>query len=472
MKDNASPLAEEASAYYEDLLRPVFAGRRFLIAGPIAVGLAGLARRLRELGAERPFLIAANEGTGTLPGPEEAELRVLGLQSTDVLEQNRNLHSALEDLPVDLRRAIDAWDPSGTARFIFANPLAEPLDVAGRMAYAARPPAWAALEDKVRIDAFWDSAGVARAPSRIVAADYDALMGAARELDRGLGTVWAADARDGVHGGGLGLRWVRHGDDGRESFASLRRMADRIRVMPFLEGISASIHGIVFAESVAVFRPVEMVVLRPITGDRLHYAGCATAFDPLPADREAMRGLAYRVGAALRETVNYRGPFGIDGILAEEGYLPTELNARGGAALGPLAQGAGLPLAPLCLAVVEGERLDYRADHLERSIVESADAHRTCAGWSVTLRRFDDDCVLDVLRDGDEYRTCKPGEDPHGTLQAGPGPIGGFVRFALHPERIACGSSAAAEVVRAFQLSDRVLGTGFGEFEVASDVRL
>ena len=44
MNDNASPLAEEANAYYEDLLRPIFAGRKFLIAGQIAPpwALAGL----------------------------------------------------------------------------------------------------------------------------------------------------------------------------------------------------------------------------------------------------------------------------------------------------------------------------------------------------------------------------------------------------------------------------------------------
>lgn len=469
MEKVTPPLVEEANAYYQDLLRPVFAGRKFLIAGPIAVGLKGLVLRLTELGAERPFLIAASEGTGILPTGDEAELRVLGIQSTDALEEFRSLHRALGELPVGLRADIDAWDPPGTARFIFASPLADSLDVAGRKAYAARSPAWAALEDKVRIDAFWDETGVPRAPSRIVAADHGALKSAARELDRGLGTVWAADARDGIHGGGLGLRWVRHGDTGRESFASLRRMADRIRVMPFLEGIPASIHGIVFPESVAVFLPVEMVVLRPTTGDRLHYAGCATAFDPLPEDRKAMRDLAYRVGVALRETVNYRGPFGIDGILAEEGYLPTELNARSGAALGPLAQ--GLPLKPLCLAITQGERLDYRPDLLERAIMGSADAHRTCAGWSVTPRRFEDNCTMDVVREGDEYRKCRPGEDPHGTLQAGPSPVGGFVRFVLHPERIESGPSAASEVVRAFRLSDRVLGTEFGEFEVASDVR-
>ncbi|MYD97180.1 MAG: hypothetical protein F4X98_07315 [Gammaproteobacteria bacterium] len=323
----------------------------------------------------------------------------------------------------------------------------------------------------MQVDAFWDAVGVRRAPSRIVAADHQALSAAARALDRGLGTVWAADARDGIHGGGLGLRWVRHGDDGRQSFESLRRMADRVRVMPFLEGISASIHGIVFADSVAVFRPVEMVVLRPKAGDRLHYAGCATAFDPRSSDRKAMREIAYRVGAALRERVNYRGPFGIDGILAEEGYLPTELNARAGAALGPLAQGVGLPIAPLCMAVIEGERLDYRPDLLERAIVESADAHRTCAGWSVTPHKLAENRTLSVLRDGDEYRECRADEEPHGSLQIGPSPVGGFVRFTLLPDQIERGASAAPEVVRAFRFSDRVLGTEFGEFEVPRNLR-
>ena len=471
MKDEPSPLAEEATAYYEALLRPVFGGQKFLIAGTVAAGLGRLAGQLTALGADRPFLVAASEGTGALPTSEQAELRVLGLQSATMLDEFRDLHHVIENLPIDLGDDIDAWDPTGTGRSIFTSPLAQLLDVAGRKAYAGRPPAWAALEDKVRIDAFWDAVGVERAPSRIVSADYDGLRAAANALDRGLGTVWAADAREGLHGGAEGLRWVRHGSDGRESFASLRRMADRIRVMPFLEGIPASIHGIVFPDSVAVFRPVEMVVLRPPAGDRLHYAGCATTFDPLPEDREAMRDVAYRTGTALRETVRYRGPFGIDGILAEEGYRPTELNARAGAGLGPLVQSLGLPLTPLRLAVVEGERLDYRPDLLEEAIVEHADAHRACAGWSVTRTEFDGNLVLDIVRDGDEYRESRPGEAPHGTMQIGPSSIGGFLRFTLHPERVERGPSAAPQVVRAFRFADRVLGTDFGEFEVARNVR-
>ena len=41
----------------------------------------------------------------------------------------------------------------------------------------------------------------------------------------------------------------------------------------------------------------------------------------------------------------------------------------------------------------------------------------------------------------------------------------------LNPDRIEKGPSAAREVLQAFQFSDRVLGTDFGTFEVARNVR-
>ena len=473
MNDNASPSAEQATAFYKDLLRPVFARRKFLLTGPIAVGLGDRARRLLELGAERPLLIAGSAGTGAMPGPGEAELHLLGVEGgKDMLEQGRKMQRALDNLPARVQRAVDVWDPSATARCVGDDPAADPRTVAGRRCYAARPLAWAALEDKVRVDAFWDAVGVQRAPSRVVPTDYSALRVAARILDRGSGTVWAADARDGLNGGGLGLRWVRSDDDGRESYASLSRISDRVRVMPFLEGIPASIHGIVFPDAVAVFRPVEMVVLRPGRGDRLLFAGCATAFDPNRDERDAMRQLAYRVGAALRERFGYRGPFGIDGILAEEGFLPTEMNARSGGGLKLLAQSLnGLPLWPLCLAITEGEQLDYRPDQLEQTVVESADAHRTGAGWSATRARSKESATFEVVRDGHRYRRVRSGEIGHGTVEFGPGPMGGFLRFTLRAERIDRGSSFAPEVVRAFRFADRVLGTDFGRLEAARNAR-
>ena len=323
MNDHVSRLAAEANAYYEDLLRPVFAGRRFLIAAQIAAseGLGGLARRLTRLGAERPFLLAGSEGTGALPAPEEAELRVLGIQSTDVLEDFRNLRRALQDLPADVRRDIDAWDPAGTARFIFASPLADSVDVSGRKAYASLHPAWAALEDKVQIDDFWDAVGMQRADSRIVATDFDALSlsckraGPSALVRYGRPTPETAPTAAGWAWAGCDTSTT----DGspscrcagwRTGYASCRSW----------KAYRQAFTGSCFRTRWRSSGPSRWSYSVPGKSDHLHYAGCATAFDPLPGDRQSMRDLAYRVGAALRETVDYRGPFGIDGILAEDGY--------------------------------------------------------------------------------------------------------------------------------------------------------
>ena len=57
-------------------------------------------------------------------------------------------------------------------------------------------------------------------------------------------------------------------------------------------------------------------------------AGWAAPGTRRPADREAMRGAARRVGAHLQREHGYRGAFGIDGVLTADGFRPTELNTR------------------------------------------------------------------------------------------------------------------------------------------------
>ena len=79
--------------------------------------------------------------------------------------------------------------------------------------------------------------------------------------------------------------------------------------------------------------------------------------------------------------------------------------------------------------------------------------------------------MLEVLREGDEYREARPDEEPHGTFKFGPSVMGGFVRFVLHPTRIQLGSSAAPEVVRALRFADRALGTDFGDLAAARNMR-
>jgi hypothetical protein len=60
--------------------------------------LTGVCRRVRELGAERPFLLATGMGTGEVPDPEEAEWCVVEVRAPDVVAEIR---AAMRMLPAD-----------------------------------------------------------------------------------------------------------------------------------------------------------------------------------------------------------------------------------------------------------------------------------------------------------------------------------------------------------------------------------
>src|SRR6266536_4065139 len=371
-------------------LAPLVAGRKVVLAGSPLAGLTRTCKRLRERGAERPFLLATGRGTGPVPEPDQAEQLVLDLPRTSsVIDEIRAALGLIADLPAHALEALARYDTDRRA-LVIAPTFNELTTVAGRRVFGPRLPAWRRLEDKVLVDELWDTLGVERAPSAVVAAETRALRAAARGLDRGAGTAWAGDAREGFNGGATYLRWVRTPTDEEEAGAFLAAHCDRARVMPFLEGIPCSIHGIVFPDGVAALRPVEMVTLRAPGSSRLRYCGAATFWDPPGADREAMRALARRVGAGMRSRVGYRGAFTIDGVLAEEGFLPTELNSRFGAGLHTLARSLpGLPLHLLDMALIEGERPDVPRDDLEALLLEAADATRSGGAWAFTGRAGD-----------------------------------------------------------------------------------
>src|SRR5690606_41121857 len=118
-----------------------------------------------------------------------------------------------------------------------------------------------------------------------------------------------------------------------QALAFCAARCNRIRVMPFLEGIPCSIHGRVLPTGTAVFRPLELMTLRRPEQARLVYAGANTFWDPPARAREQMRQVARVVAEGLARRVGFRGAFTVDGVLTEEGFLPTELNPRIGAGL-------------------------------------------------------------------------------------------------------------------------------------------
>jgi len=466
----------------KDALAPLFAGRTVVLTGGPLAAMTGTCRRLRELGAERPFLLATGTGTGEVPGSDEAEWCV-EVRAPDVIAEIRAAMRLLRLLPGEVVAALDRWDPAREA--LVLSPMFNELpEIAGRRVYGPRRPEWRRLEDKVVIDALWDDLGVARAPSEIVPAEAAALRAAAGRLDRGAGTAWAGDARQGFHGGAYCLRWVRGAADAAEAAAFLAGRCDRVRVMRFLEGIPCSIHGVVFPEGVATFRPVEMVTLRRPGSGRLRYAGAATFWDPPAADREVMRDLARRVGEGLRERVGYRGAFTVDGVLAAEGFRPTELNPRLGAGLSIMTRDLpDLPVGLLDRALIEGETLAFGAAELERQLLAAADRTRAGGASTVTERRPEalepspperpDAGATRELPVAFEAGACRPaeGREPDGVLSFGPSGVGGFVRLALDPDRVPAGPPVAPLAVAAFALADERFGAGIGPLEPARAVR-
>jgi hypothetical protein len=455
-------------------LRPLFAGRRWVLTGGPLAALTGSCRRLRELGAERPFLLATGMGTGEVPGADEAEWCVVEVRAPDVIAEIRAAMRLLRLLPGEVAAALDRWDPE--RRALVLSPMFNELpEIAGRRVYGPRRPEWRRLEDKVVVDDLWDDLGVTRAPAEVVPAEPAALGAAARRLDRGAGTAWAGDARQGFHGGAFGLRWVRDEEDAAEAVAFLAARCDRVRVMPFLEGIPCSIHGVVFPEGVATFRPVEMVTLRRPGSGRLQYAGAATFWDPPDPDREVMRDLARRVGQGLHERVGYRGAFTVDGVLAADGFLPTELNPRLGAGLAMMTRNLpDLPVSLLDRALVEGEPLTYAADDLERQVLAAADPTRAGGAWTVTKQAPGATAAtreLPVTFEGGACRPTPAGRPADGVLSFGPSGVGGFVRLDLDPGRVPAGRSVAPLAIAAFALADERFRTGIGPLEPARAVR-
>ena len=185
-----------------------------------------------------------------------------------------------------------------------------------------------------------------------------------------------------------------------------------------------------------------------------------------------MRETARRVGAALRERVGFRGAFTIDGVLSEDGFLPTELNPRFGAGLGPISMALPtLPFPALSLALAEGEDLDYRPEWLESVLVQAADRQRFGRSMFFVRKEISETTTHRIAHDEGGHHLARDGEDSDGTFLLGPGTLGGFFSFVPDPGSVPAGAFFAPYVVEAFALADRVVGTGIGDVEAARPTR-
>jgi hypothetical protein len=390
-------------------------------------------------------LVVATNGTGTgpLPLPEDADWITFDITlPTDMVAAIQAGNAAVANPPAQIVARIEAFDPDRTA-IVVGDFLNESPEICGRPFLAHRRPEWLALDDKTVIDAFWDQCGITRAPSAIVDAAPAAVRTAFATIDRGAGVIVNSDATEGWTGGGHGVRWARSIDEIDEALAGWSAPGRCVRLMPFLEGIPCSVHGIVFDDQVIALRPVEMVTLRKPDG-AFFYAGCASFWDPPDADREQMRAMARVAGARLRDEVAYRGPFTIDGVMTADGFLPTELNPRNGAGLNVMSRTTDVPLQLVFDALVGGVSGDWRPTELEQRLLDCFDANRTGGTWR----------ALPVQRDAlEEAHLDIDGVDVTYTL--GPSAVGTFIRAVFDAAAFPTGRPAGPYAQRVWTELDR-----------------
>lgn len=445
-------------------LGTLFGDRLVVLAG--GTRLAKRAHELHTLGA-RHTLVLDTDDHAPLHDSEIARWVSLGIKGGFVAVEQRRLGKLLSKPSPEVRAILRDFDPKGEA-VVISTPYNEIPSFEGRPVLNHRSHEWVELENKTTIDALWDELSAPRAPAMVYDLDFERLWGASEILDRGYGVVWSGDG-PAINGGANFVRRVRTFEEARDAFDVLAPKCEQVRVMPFLEGIPVSVHGIVFPDGTAVLRPIEMVVPRRQNSARFLYAGCASYYDPPVWIRDEMRNLARRVGERLRETVGYRGTFTLDGIATEDGFLPTEINTRYGGAMVCFEDAQPtLPLALVQVALVAGWDLGISSMDFEELLLQSADNARAgSVGANVRAISPTEQVERGVVFNGWSCRFTHNDEPSHATLRLSPSPIGARLELDLNRDTMEPGRPVVALTVAAFALADQEWGTGLGPLEPA-----
>lgn len=445
------------------------AGRPVVVGPTVLAGATSTVEALRDLGC--PVLVVATaRGAGPVPDdPEVTVVEIVAPEVDSITDELRLLDRMARELPPGARAAVEAFDPDRRGLW-WCGPFVttdEPID--GRPVVFGRPAAFVALEDKMLSDALWAGAGVDHPSYAIVDNDPHALAAATAALAGPQGVVWSGDARDGFNGAGNYVRWVVDERDQASALAFFRPRCDRVRVQRFLEGVPCSIHGFVLPDGTAAFRPVEIATLRDVDRRRFVFGGVGTTWDPPPADREAMRDVVRRVGAHLASAHGYRGAFGIDGVLTDGGFLPTELNPRMSAGATTVADVDRWFFLLLQATLLAGLDPGIGVSDLE-TLLPVMDAER--AGKASALSegsvKVGRDVSFPVRWDGHDFTRA---DAETGDLLVAGDTAAGFFTKVEPCASLVRGTRLGDMTAGLMRFADREWGSDFGAVEAAPDVR-
>lgn len=439
-----------------------YRGRKVVLLGREVPQYRLRVEALAKMGSQAPFIVGNGAGHGDIPAGV-ADWTTAELGTISFTDTARATDSLLADPPENVRRALDAYDPDRTA-IVLAESNVTRDEMDGRQVADGRPPAWAALEDKITMERIWDELHVDRLPSEVVPTTPEALRAAHERLDLGQGTLWYRDMNGGVQVTFEQARWVQDAQGLAEATTAVAQECLQVKVTPFLAGTPCGVNGFVLSDGVVVLRPFEELVLRGPEHSQLVYAGCSTYFDPRPAVRDQMRDLARRVGDLMHRETGFRGAFSVGGVQTASGFVPLDLLPRGNTAHRVMSTATpGLPWGLLQGAVAGGHDLGIPAHEVERVLLNAVEGRR---GAAVALHS-DSPCITPgrarwITVDGEGLRLSRKDEHSDACLVQDPLHTGSIVIIIPGPSLLGGERRLAARVASGFGLSEGLWGTGLG----------
>jgi hypothetical protein len=438
-------------------------GKMWLLLPDAAAAATPLVENLNEWGVAGIMIVAAIEGVGEPPKVDR--IHYTRTSGDTVMGGVRAYLKSVEHPSALLLGSVEVFDPEQKA-MVLGGGFSRLDTLAGRPVYGARPEAWGALEDKTTVDQLWDDAGARRAPSVVV--PVAKAVATSISLDFENGSVWAADNAEGWHGGGEYVRWVQSAGDAAAAVEWFSIHAETVRIMPFLDGIPCSIHGFVTRDGVAVFRPMEMIILRHAEKHEFVYAQAANFWDPAENVRDEMRGAARRVGELLGKGHGYLGGFGIDGVCTREGFLPTELNPRISIGHGLQARAADIPLGTIERMLVEGD-IEADAHELEESVNAAVEEERR-GGMLLPLTKEYRAAETGISFESGRAIAVDVDGESDAKMEISPAAMGSIIILRLDPARTPIGPSVAPKAIMAIDLARELWGVEMPPLVAAPDL--
>ncbi len=327
----------ETPSFYKKMLKEYIYDQRFVLVGAAKSWVTGgselIAKNLMDLGAQKVLMIV-NESylqSDTMDFPSDCYIGI-GVPSSnewDYLEQMVTYFAAIRDNSVVLEQHMEKFDPDHQARVIGPAWLKE-KELLGRKVIGHRPDQWTEFEfDKIGTDQFFDSVGVPRVDSLVIETRYFDFQECWKRYDQGKGIVLVGD---GNFTGGCGLQFIKSSNNLNAAHQWLRNKSiSKVKVESNLPGPAFCCHGFVLNNSCATTLPYESISLEKSQQGEIEWIGSSSAFVVSEDEHKSISRFTEQVGNQLRQTLNYRGSFCLDGVLTPDGPKFTEINTRLGA---------------------------------------------------------------------------------------------------------------------------------------------